>query len=207
MRPKRSRVERACGYCGSAFRAKPSAIDRGSGKFCSRICAKSKPLPVIEISADGVTGRIPLHAADGTVRAYAVIDAADAEWAGQWRWCLSHKYAARTVNAGDGIRYTVYLHCELLGLTRHDDFDGDHINRDKLDCRRSNLRAIPLGKNVQNVGNRGGGSVHRGVTWDERRRKWRARVSTVHVGRFDTEEEAVAAVRAARKRLLPYATD
>lgn len=35
---------------------------------------------------DQDTVRIPLRARDGSIRAYALVDAADAEWLSQWTW-------------------------------------------------------------------------------------------------------------------------
>ncbi len=40
------------------------------------------------VSGDGLTAKIPLRRMDGTVLAYAIIDATDALWASQWSWCL-----------------------------------------------------------------------------------------------------------------------
>ena len=37
--PRRPAVTRACALCGAAFRANPSQIDAGGGRFCSRSCS------------------------------------------------------------------------------------------------------------------------------------------------------------------------
>lgn len=148
---------------------------------------------------------IPLRRRDGTVVAHAIVDAADAEWVNQWRWHLSEKgYATR----GSGIR----LHRALLGLVTGDEIEGDHIDRNRLDCRRSNLRSLPKGKNQQNRSPREGlTSRHRGVSWSKAASKWMAKVKvggrTVHLGVFASEEEAAAAARDGRSRLLPFAID
>jgi len=104
------------------------------------------------------------------------------------------------------------LHRELLGLTRGDGFEVDHINRDRLDNRRSNLRAIPLDGNRQNKSShRTSSSKYRGVSWAPDRRKWRAFVTDhgkrINLGQFSDEQAASEAARAARSRLMPYAVD
>lgn len=163
---------------------------------------------------DQDTVRIPLRARDGTIRAYALIDADDAAFVNQWRWYLKIRreggYVART-DYSEGQR-TLRLHRELMGLPRvYDGREVDHIDRDPLNCQRSNLRVVTHAGNMQNTPRRIGTSEHRGVVWDERYHKWRARITVngkrQHLGRFDTEEEAARVSREARARLLPYATD
>lgn len=93
-------------------------------------------------------------------------------------------------------------------------FVVDHVNRDRLDNRRENLRVIPAAGNAQNR------KVHshsctglRGVGVDRRAKarqykayaRWGGR--NHHLGRFATAEEAAAVARAAREKHMPYATD
>lgn len=162
---------------------------------------------------EDTTARIPLRARDGSIRAYALVDAADAEWANQWRWSLGKGYALRIGCAG-GSRQTILLHRELLGLSPGDGLEGDHINRDRLDCRRANLRVVPKKgqPNHQNVSShRGATSRHRGVSWDKRNGKWFVKVwaggKHHYLGLFADEEEAAQVARDARLRLMPYAVD
>ncbi len=126
--------------------------------------------------------RIPVHRG-GVAVAYALVDPTDAHLADR-RWRAHPKGYVQ----GDG---STLLHREVLGLIKGDGIEVDHINRDKLDCRRSNLRILTHAQNRQNndpSGNqtwRGGGtsSRHRGVSWDKRRGKWKASVTVG--GRFD----------------------
>jgi hypothetical protein len=161
--------------------------------------------------SDGAV-RIPLRDRSGTVRAYAIVDADDAAWVNQWRWSLSRKgYARRGARQGGRQRHYP-LHRELMGLTHGDRLEVDHIDRDKLNCRRSNMRIVPVGVNRQNVGSyRGSTSAHRGVCWDARRGKWEAGVQIqgkhVYRARFDDEQAAAEAARTARARFLPFAVD
>src|SRR5206468_3438806 len=89
------------------------------------------PLP-----SDDATVTLPLRRKDGTIRAYALIDAADAAFVTPWRWHLGERYVTRTAKI-NGRGHTIFLHRELLGLPRvSDGRQGDHINRDTLDNRR-----------------------------------------------------------------------
>lgn len=86
----------------------------------------------------------------------------------------------------------------------------DHINRDKLDNRRENLRVITQAQNCQNQRSRGGSSEHRGVSLT-RDGRWQAHGTLngrmTHLGFFDIEQEAADAAAAWRKEHMPFSTD
>lgn len=145
---------------------------------------------------------IPLRKRDGSTRAYALIDDADLPLVSQHRWRLFGRgYVQSTI---DGT--PVSLHRFLLGLGHGDPREGDHINRDKLDHRRSNLRIVTQLHNAQNVPARGPAGV-RGVCFDKRRGLWFARAGIAgryhYVGRFATLDAARAAVEAYRAAHMP----
>jgi hypothetical protein len=78
----------------------------------------------------------------------------------------------------------------------------DHLNRNGSDNRIDNLREVSQSENLKNKrkqSNNTSGVV--GVCWDIRHNKWRAKITEnrriIHLGRFDTFEEAVEARRAA----------
>ena len=76
----------------------------------------------------------------------------------------------------------------------------DHINHDKLDNRRENLRLCTHAENMQNVPNYSRGkSKYKGVSFDDRKRvkKWRALIvfekKQIYLGMHLTEEDAAIA--------------
>jgi hypothetical protein len=156
--------------------------------------------------------QIPLRARDGTVRALALVDDEDLQRLSAWRWSLgTNGYAERGFSAGGGKIKRVRLHVEVMGEAP-DGLEWDHINRNPLDCRKANLRAVTRQWNMQNRGSfRGATSSHRGVFWDKGVRKWRAVVRTngknYYAGCHSREEDAAAAALALRKELLPGAVD
>jgi len=113
------RLDLDCSACGKSFRRRPSGA-RSKNIYCQRACQPSKPAVPAEVSADGLTARLPLFRRDGTVRAYAKIDANDATWVSQWRWHMVSGYAARAAGKG----WTIYLHCALLDLDRESTMAG-----------------------------------------------------------------------------------
>jgi len=154
--------------------------------------------------------RIPLRARDGSVRAYAIVDAADADWVNQWRWSLNGGYAHRCT-LKNYVRRKFLMHRELMGLVQGDGLEVDHINRNKLDNRRANLRVVSKSEQAQNRPSIGKSSSLRGVSWSKQWNKWQVSITasgTRHfIGYFRSEKEAGAAAAKARKRLLPFAVD
>lgn len=142
---------------------------------------------------------IPLRDCNGVVLAYAVVDAADAEWVNRWRWKISANGYALRGGFLDGKKRNVLLHRQLLGLTVGDGLQVDHINRDRLDNRRSNLRIVSAAKNSQNrTSLTGSTSRFLGVWWNKARNRWCAQLRrgdrAIWIGSFKSEEEAGAAV-------------
>lgn len=103
----------------------------------------------------------------------AKVDAADYEAINSFKWhCTDTGYAARM-----GSNKGVYMHRQILGLT-DPTIHADHINGDKLDNRRSNLRACSQLENNRNTTKRNiqTTSDYKGVSWDAVRGKWRASI-------------------------------
>jgi len=155
--------------------------------------------------------RIPLRARDGSIRAYAIVDAADATWLNQWHWSLSHGYAVRGTYRG-GVQRSIRMHRELMASQLSKGLTPDHINRNRLDNRRANLRVITQQQNMQNQASQiGRTSIFRGVHFDRQTGLWRAEVKTAgkrfRLGRFASEVDAAEAARIVRLREMPYATE
>lgn len=80
----------------------------------------------------------------------ALVDDEDFEWLNQWKWCYGNGYATRRQYIGDG-RYTGFrMHRLIVGLATGEGHQVDHINGDRLDNRRSNLRICDVSNNKAN---------------------------------------------------------
>lgn len=153
---------------------------------------------------------VPLRRRDGTVRAFALVDAADAERVLAHRWHVATKgYAIRNVPGRH--RRSEFLHRFLMGLEHGDPREVDHRNHDKLDCRRANLRVTTRAQNQQNRRRGYGTSNYRGVSWHVASGHWRARAKLngreVYLGIFSSEEGAARAAAAFRAEHMPYSSD
>jgi len=108
------------------------------------------------------------------------------------RWYLDKNgYAC---SRGEKRGSTIRIHRYLLGAQKGQEVD--HINRDKLDNRLSNLRTVT---HQENCLNRQLGKPH----YDKFRNLWKARVKInqkeVFLGRYKTYEEAEVVLRVAHK--------
>lgn len=139
--------------------------------------------------------RIPL-----TQGKFSIVDDEDFEEMSKFKWCLSgdKRYAAGWV----GGRMT-YMHRVLTGNDKTK--KTDHINRNGLDNRRSNLRLVT---NSQNSMNRNSGSNntsgYKGVTWDKTHNKWKAYIRIdgrqKNLGFFSNKSDSVLAYDKAAKK-------
>jgi hypothetical protein len=149
-----------------------------------------------------MTVRIPIHGSrDGrrgrprpesvVVVAYALVDDADADLALKYRWNLNQGYARSCAWNGRNVS----LHRLILGLGDEVNRHADHINGDRLDNRRENLRSVTPQENAQNQGaHPGSSSPYRGVSWHSPLGKWHATACVGgkrhFLGYFDDELEA-----------------
>ena len=87
----------------------------------------------------------------------------------------------------------------------------DHINGNRLDNRKENLRlATPQQNQMNRKSHRNSTSKYKGVSWDKSRNKWRALIMIdnkyKHIGRYQDEREAALAYdKAARELFGEYA--
>ncbi len=122
--------------------------------------------------------KIPLTNRFGKVLAWALIDERDANRVNWHPWRKSGRYAVAFING----RLTS-LHGLILGKKRG--YEIDHINRNPLDNRRSNLRFVTHRENMRN--NNALGVSRIGARW---RAYFVRDGKQYHVGCFDSKLDA-----------------
>ena len=149
------------------------------GKVCRNYRPKV-PTP------QGDVKQIPLG--EGMV---AYVDTADFEWLNQWTWRLHGGYAMRRCQGK-----VIYMHREIAQPP--EGMVVDHLNHNKLDNTRANLRACTHRENAYNSAKRRGTvSRFRGVRRPRNRSKWHALLRVegkpIYLGSFAEEIEAARA--------------
>lgn len=153
-------------------------------------CVRDQRPAIIE----GNIAKIPLglDAKDG----YAIVDK-ELAWIDKYQWLkLNIGYANSSVHG--------YLHHKIL--PKKEGFFVDHINRNKMDNRRSNLRYVTHKQSAANTKTpKGSKSPYKGVIWSSQKDKWVSQVSSCgkryHLGTFSDQEEAARAYDKRAKEL------
>ncbi len=112
-------------------------------------------------------------------------------------WRNVHGYVVARIDGKE-----VYLHRLIMGYP--DGLVVDHINGDRLDNRRSNLRVCKIKENVRNAQRPSNNtSGHTGVSYRKDRDRYRAYIMVdrkqIALGNYETLEEAVKARRRAEQ--------
>ncbi len=149
----------------------------------------------------------------GATKFKVFLDDEDYEWAKKFKWNISNGYAKRYEN-----RKGILMAREIMNFPAG--MDVDHIDRNRLNNRRSNLRVATKTQNAKNKTSLEGSTskylgVHLNVAKCTRVTKkygmkqyisysWRARICTnkkyVHLGYFKTESLAALAYNEAAKK-------
>ena len=119
------------------------------------------------------------------------IDLDDIEGVQKYKWCLSNTGydITRTTNNEYVLMHRFITNCP-------DNLVVDHINHNKLDNRKCNLRTCTSQENNKNIGRRcDNSSGITGVYWDKRRNKWYGQIcingKKKFLGYYTTKEEAI----------------
>jgi hypothetical protein len=127
-----------------------------------------------------------------------IIDAEDVDLIKDYTWYMAHGYVFTTS------RKNILIHRLIM-----DAKPGciiDHINQNKLDNRKCNLRIATHSQNSSNSGVRKNNtSGKKGVSWHKATGKWQATMThnykSIHIGLYDTVEEAAVAYDQVAKQL------
>jgi hypothetical protein len=198
---QQSRIQRVtvpCSFCGTPITRRPTLVNKAV-VYCNGVCRNKhvamKDRPAVEF--DGNLVQIPLSQGQ-----FAVVDKADYDsipslkeiWSAMWSESGQTFYAYRK----DDQKQNVYMHREITGAP--DDMDVNHRDNDGLNNTRENIEVCTRAENLQHRRKKrryidqAPVSKYKGVTRDESNSpRWVSRFRGVHLGCFDSEEEAAEA--------------
>jgi len=201
QRLKMSKTIRICKYCG---------ITSNETRIYTDVCRKhyiqlSRHGRIFERTIKDVN-EIVLHCNYAEIILYnkkceevsrVKIDLEDVEKIKDTKWYLKHGYAVGTVNDGKKL----HLHRFIVNCPR--DYFVDHINGDRLDSRKYNLRICTKAENSRN--NLRKGKLINGIGFNVNKSgKWTATIMVdykyIWLGTFKTEQEAIHARIEAEKK-------
>lgn len=124
------------------------------------------------------------------------------KWRATWTERSSTIYATRQAQAG-GVRWEMKLHRFILNAPKG--FVVDHIDRNGLNCQKSNLRLCTLSQNQANRGLAKNNTTGRkGVTRQRTNNRWGAKIMVdkkdIWLGTYNSIDEASQAYAEAAKK-------
>ena len=121
----------------------------------------------------------------------AFVDDEDYEYISKWKWYYKQGYACRNI-PDNGKQKTVLMHTCIIHCPMYKDID--HINRNKLDNQRENLRLATRSENQINSSKKIGSSGLKGVLLKKGRTKYHSLIEwkkrKIFIGSYHTKEEA-----------------
>jgi hypothetical protein len=130
----------------------------------------------------------------------ALVDDEDYEYVSKFKWqCNTGGYAIRQLPRNGGKQKNIPMHREII--CPPENLFIDHINRNKLDNRRSNLRTCTRAQNMWNKdkirNKKNETSIYKGVSLDKRFNTYRVSIrvlgNEIWLGGFKNEEDAARA--------------
>lgn len=126
----------------------------------------------------------------------AVVDNEDFDKVKGFNWYISENGYALSNKGG-------YMHRLIMNPSR--EMYVDHIDRDKLNNRKSNLRVCTRQENAFNSAPRRGTSKFKGVYWNKKIGKWHSIIfyngKRKSLGYFESEEDAARAYDNAAEKI------
>lgn len=138
-----------------------------------------------------------------TQNQFALVDAENYDYLMQWKWyanfdpCTKSFYACRKSTTINGELKTIYMHRVIMNVTDPKIY-VDHVNHDRLNDCKSNLRIATHAQNQANTTSReNSSSKYLGVSWLKARNKWivqlRKDKKLTYIGLFKNESDAALA--------------
>ncbi len=124
---------------------------------------------------------------------FTLVDDSDFEWLNSFIWSYHQGYAERHTPTINGKRTIISIHKMLMNPPKGKEVD--HINGNRNDNRRNNLRIVSYAGQARNAGLRKDStSGFKGVSWHRYRKAWSVRICVnykrIFIGYFNNLRDA-----------------
>ena len=132
---------------------------------------------------------------------YALVDIEDFQELNKWKWHVGNRgYAVRHLK--DSNRIKIFMHRVIIDAPIGKEVD--HINQDRLDNRKDNLRVCTRQENLMNQKmSKINTSGYKGVSYYKKDNRYESRIGfnnkVIYLGRFHTGQDAAIAYNVAAK--------
>lgn len=126
----------------------------------------------------------------------ALVDEDDFEYLNSFKWYYNNGYAVRAIYNNNNKKSLERMHRSIMNInSEYLKNQIDHINLNKLDNRKVNLRVVTLQQNSFNrKSHTNSSSKYKGVSWLKRDKKWNSSIckdgKSYYLGRFINEIDA-----------------
>lgn len=132
------------------------------------------------------------------------VDDEDFEMLSQYKWRISKGYVRTTIKIY-GKWKNIFMHRLIMNTPKG--MFTDHIDRNKLNNTKNNLRIVTSQQNNMNVQKRKNcSSKYKGIHWFKRDKKWQAQIMInnkhIYLGLFKNEIDAAIAYNNKAKELF-----
>ena len=194
--------------CGNEIVTKGSLLRSGTTRSCG-CYHKIATQKFRKFNTFTVNGNVVIVDLPGTDKKM-LCDLEDWETLGEYSWRLSNQgYATTNIPAKDGAPKKSWVRAHTLIIEKPSEgFMTDHINRNKLDNRKSNLRIVSARENIlnRNIFEKNKYGIRGVQLLKNRNKKWTAKITVnneiIHLGYFYTLDEAKKARLDAEEKYL-----
>ena len=206
----KSKAKRTCCICGGTYKPYPISGSMYCYKHYQQIKQYGKIFEITKYDLNEIViledrAEIVLHSVNHNESGRAIIDLDDVEKVRDKKWYLSKTgYVCSKRKMG-----TLRLHVHVFNKSNNKHYKIDHINRNKLDCRKENLR---LANNTQNAINKSlmsnNTSGYTGVSYNKSKKRWesyiRVNKKKIRLGYHKDIKDAIIARLMAEKKYFGY---